>query len=111
MVQAAVKPCESCKVPWAVADMRASTVFALLDLSSIARIKRYQDTEILAHDSHRVQVCLSEAVSQPQWVGGRTTLLRRSAAARLAAALLESYERQIQSVEGALRVQKLSVLK
>ena len=63
-----------------------------------------------ARDSHLVQVCLSEAASQPQWVGGRTTLLRRSAAARLAAALLESYERQIQSVEGALRVQISPIL-
>jgi len=49
-------------------------------------------------------VCLSESAAQPQWVGGRATLLRRSPHMRLAAALLESYERQIQSVEGALRV-------
>lgn len=96
------------------------------------------------------QVCLSEAASEPQWVGGRATLMRRSPHMRLAvraqtlpippsgsmrslwlfcctpvstprysacvlycdvfrasqAALLESYERQIQSVEGALRVRK-----
>ncbi len=49
-------------------------------------------------------MCLSESAAQPQWVGGRATLLRRSPHMRLAAALLESYERQIQSVEGALRV-------
>ena len=42
VVQAAVKACKSDKEPRAVAGMRVSTVFALFDLSSIARVNDIQ---------------------------------------------------------------------
>lgn len=72
---------------------------ALTEIQHDVKEAREAIAEVLDDDKALAAVCLSEKDAESALREGR-----QAPSMRLAAALLGSYERQIQSVEGALRV-------
>lgn len=86
---------------------------ALTEIQHDVKEAREAIEEVVDDDQNLAAVCLSEQQQgSPQLSGGPLTMQQHSPIAagqhtptmRLAAALLSSYERQVQSIEGSLRV-------